>query len=742
MTFLLDERDDLPTIKVDNSNVDIPGFFGAVGNAASRAALETNSNFRLQRERDWVRTELADKVADRVNLEDAISQAGDRFDHLNEAPTSYEEALTQYGSEAVGWYLQAAREQAKADPAAWADVDLSDDGIEATINERLKTEYDDLSAAAKLVPQGAGMAELLGGIVGVTADIRNVPFLLMGGGSGSLFRVATREAFINAGAEALFLGSQFEMADRLGIEDPNVGETLALAAAGGAVLGAGVEGIGRGINWYRQRNAVPPILTDTGLDDVTATSILDEFEDIAQTTTETPFTDMSQRWDTLVLENPLNIPRNEDEVPWARQTEADMRDGGSEDQIEARIAEQEAYAADEWSRIVTEYPEMDWAYPLTQTIIKRGGIARFVERDGERVLSPVAQELEARGVTSKTYPGLWRKDGHTDLDNLVADEIPGLGEVLPVDRQTGYFEPQGLIDAIANELTAKVRTPMNGDIAARMARIDEGPDLRIDERPVATEAQIVDDLTIDPRAFSTPEQIDEAVNNYLAQNGDLEYLSSERHAELLRNMREVGGSVDDALDRVVDDIIENQTRSAQSQEARDGQGNTPGGNDGTGSRPVAETGPAASRPGQLAGEPTGGSQRNAPVAEPAFETTGAGEQSVIAGVDPITQRQRLEADQARQIDGGTAATDFGLFDMNARNQGDMFDDVTSSEARAVQDQLMADLREEMAEFQGYDLMIRGENGERAFSEIVNETLEGIEAAETFADLLQLCGRTE
>lgn len=79
--------------------------------------------------------------------------------------------------------------------------------------------------------------------------------------------------------------------------------------------------------------------------------------------------------------------------------------------------------------------------PFTQEIMKRGGI------DPQ---SPAASELRQLGVTSKTAPGLFRRGGLSDLDNLAAVEFDNtLG--LAADDTGNYLSRQGVLDAIAGE---------------------------------------------------------------------------------------------------------------------------------------------------------------------------------------------------------------------------------------------------------------------------------------------------
>ncbi len=55
------------------------------------------------------------------------------------------------------------------------------------------------------------------------------------------------------------------------------------------------------------------------------------------------------------------------------------------------------------------------------------------------------------------------------------------------------------------------------------------------------------------------------------------------------------------------------------------------------------------------------------------EETPEGTQTLVPGVEPITQRQRLERRQERPMRGGKAPCDKGLFDDEARRQLDMLD---------------------------------------------------------------------
>lgn len=75
--------------------------------------------------------------------------------------------------------------------------------------------------------------------------------------------------------------------------------------------------------------------------------------------------------------------------------------------------------------------------------------------------------------------------------------------------------------------------------------------------------------------------------------------------------------------------------------------------------------------------------------------TAAGEQTLIPGVAPVTERQRLEAAGAKPLAGGNAPAG-GLFDTGARAQTDLMDmlPIAQGENGAVilrRDQAMAEV---------------------------------------------------
>lgn len=87
-------------------------------------------------------------------------------------------------------------------------------------------------------------------------------------------------------------------------------------------------------------------------------------------------------------------------------------------------------------------------YPVLLTLKRAGGVAPD---------SPLAGELRAMGISNKTMPGLFRKDGMGAADNLVQSEYPLFSAM--ADDGNGYVAERDLLDAIRLEMSGTpVRT--------------------------------------------------------------------------------------------------------------------------------------------------------------------------------------------------------------------------------------------------------------------------------------------
>jgi hypothetical protein len=158
-----------------------------------------------------------------------------------------------------------------------------------------------------------------------------------------------------------------------------------------------------------------------------------------------------------------------------------------EEKKAVRAAEKKRLAAERRAKAAAAREPKVQKRPFTAYMARIGGIAPH---------GPVARELRHNGVTPRTTPGLFRKTGYTDLDNIPAREHPDLAWVLPVDDSSGYFEQQGLIDAIVSEAAG---TPLVfGDEAIAQAERQEFLEAEADaarsEQEETTETAVDQDI--------------------------------------------------------------------------------------------------------------------------------------------------------------------------------------------------------------------------------------------------------
>ena len=376
--------------------------------------LETDANFVSYKTKIAVRDEKIDEALGRLDRAEV-------WGHLVEQGVAPDVPFNEFADNLMDTnlsyripMLKYAREKAFENMEDWADLDLTDYGIEAETNRRLQAEYAEAKTLVEMMPSGQGAAEFVGGMAGVTADVRNVPFLLLGGGSGSLVRIMGREAAYNMAAEAAFLPSQFEMADRLEIQDPDVVETLAMAAGAGAVLGGGVELAARALRYIKGRNQVQEPLPGYSLEDTEA--IIDAVEDVLVSGNPDPeviakIPDAFEKEPPFLLENPIN-PEKPPLIARPRPPQEPVAPAEPPilppPDIEAQQGELLA-AADEAERAGPKgkRPLLNAFTRRSYTAIENGQKVKKVSGMGIDPDGPVGQELKARGVTHKTAPGLF-----------------------------------------------------------------------------------------------------------------------------------------------------------------------------------------------------------------------------------------------------------------------------------------------------------------------------------------------
>jgi hypothetical protein len=282
VTFLLN-KDTAGGYRVGPSRA-ITSYSGGLGASFEKSALENNANFRLQRETVARRDEVARTAAralgqgpmrrlvEEQNAKAKAMGLSSKVIEPSNDPAEMAYALGSNGSKAI---LDLARQEVAKNPSAFRGIDFTEEGIDKFVAEKLQAEHQDAVDALEMMPSGRFSAELIGGMAGMTADIKNAPFLFLGGGSGSILKVFAREAMLNVTAEAAFIPDQFKMADVLDIPEPDVLTNLLLAAGAGGALGVGVEALGRGLRYAMTMGRKP---TPVGADPMTFEAAVGEAE--------------------------------------------------------------------------------------------------------------------------------------------------------------------------------------------------------------------------------------------------------------------------------------------------------------------------------------------------------------------------------------------------------------------------------------------------------------------------------
>lgn len=734
MTFFINGPETMPTIKANAPAVDLPTWGQGLGAGIASAQLETDSNFVADRRRQDVKSGIALDVARRIGgdvLSQRMKDAG-----MSESLASTFETMTKRGFKQLSPELQdfvfaEALKEAAINPEAWADVDFSEDTIDAQTNEKLRLEYQDAQQILEMMPSGRGSAEFVGGMAGMTVDVKNLPFLAMGGGSGSIVRVMGREAAINMAAEGVFLPSQFEMAERLDIPDPNVVSQLAMAAGAGAVLGGGLTAAQRGWSYFKGRNQTPSI---GRMDSVQTQAMIDRVEDILTSDTSQPFAQI----DELVaeagedmnpppyrLENPINPERPQllpTATPEITTTPLDAID------VDADVP-------------APKKPAGKRPKSLKSFVVDEGGIWK-----GD----------EGGDVSAIEYrrPGFLKKNKR--VDSTAGNNEGGLtlDDMRSRAVEDGYL-PEGatindLLDALDGDVRGSTRTysQRDGMLAAEWDDFDgitrENPSQNdapndfqsaVEEYEAMRPSPTYIDRELMDMLPDAEAEIQNTFNTWVQESGWSNFLTANEKDEILSVLQERGGDPDLLTEMVIGreldyaEIPEFQGRDAPFN-PNDPRAELPGQGAGVAGQP-------RSQPGEARDSRTGGSDGKSSAR--ASESTVAGDQTLIDGVTPVTTRERLQSQQDAPLRGGDAAADDGLFDVGSRSQADMFSDPTSPEARAMQDTVAQDMRGDIEADGDFNLDIETpDGGTRVMS--ANDLLNYLDEGDAFSARIDLCGK--
>jgi hypothetical protein len=120
-----------------------------------------------------------------------------------------------------------------------------------------------------------------------------------------------------------------------------------------------------------------------------------------------------------------------------------------------------------------------------ETLQKRPLIASVRSRIGKiDPDGPFGRELYARGVNAQTAPGLFRRGGLKDLDNIPATEHPDIAQQTGIAEDGLYLDQVRILDLIVNEVSGRPTPLNNQEMLQREAQAE------LDDAEMAAQAEI------------------------------------------------------------------------------------------------------------------------------------------------------------------------------------------------------------------------------------------------------------
>lgn len=735
MTFFLGEKTGLQR---RGPNVALPTNAEGVGAAITTYFREIDTFNGVSDRTEMEKVNLGKSAGERLGIETlnqwyTENDAG--YDHLRPAPTTVDDFISMHGERGTDMILEMARKKAAEDPEAWRDMDMSPEGINARVTEGLKAS-DAVDAENLALSPNPVRNAIVGGLAAGVLDPVNLAALPFGLGGGSLLRVMGREAVINGTIEGIQQPTRAKTAELLGREAPGFVESVAQGAVFGAVLGGVMDAIPRGMRalaYYREAKRVE---VDPSISRPTQEAGIQAAEQAIAT---------GRPVDEAVTRAILAEP------PAAKRPLI-------LDESMAVTPEPTALAPDP----ITEMPlaPVEGIQSTTDQIVAtaKSGLAKankgtkevlgWLKRGGVDPNGWLGTELKARGLNHKSYPGLFKKGGVTDIDNIVADEldqvIPGISYRAGRDGTGTYLDRDGLLRVLDEELGPAKRTKVyERDYVPERAWADPDPEQR---------GFMVDDL--EARKFAEPDTWQETlvadVEGFIESRG-FNLLPRERD-EILSVVTTRGGDVEDlvysAMSREIDEgeqaVVRAQRGEAYGRPASD----VPWGEE-TGLGPVPDS-PDGGPVGQPQAAPGNAPESGARAGEFAVERTDIGDQFVIPGtreapgVDKTRQQAEIEArkiqSKMRRLNQARVEDDVdGLF---AAKTVDMFDDLNSPEAQSFMDANVQAMRD-MLDEGDFEVSAMADDGRAltSLSDILDEIDDDATLMREF-DLCRFGGTTE
>lgn len=270
MTFFLSQRAQMPD-QAPALPQDVPSWLEHAAASHSARSIEGDKWFYSTRRRGAVLNEMIDELGGPSAI---VAAAPDRWftglrDPQGALRVSEDDFLAWQRTEDVeSLVFDMVADRVTFDPVGWGNRPRTVPQFEAEVNRRMRAELDE--ARSVMGMDERFWAELSGALVADMFDQTTIPLLFFGGSPAAVARYVATEAALNVAAETAMLPREFAQAERLGLDDPDVLERLAMAAAAGVVLSGAVAGVYRAATYRTARARIEADERPGNLDPVTA----------------------------------------------------------------------------------------------------------------------------------------------------------------------------------------------------------------------------------------------------------------------------------------------------------------------------------------------------------------------------------------------------------------------------------------------------------------------------------------
>lgn len=202
-----------------------------------------------------------------------------------------------------------------------------------------------------------------------------------------------------------------------------------------------------------------------------------------------------------------------------------------------------------------------------------------VKRIGIHPDGALAAELRAQDITPSTVPGLFKRTGVKDMDNLPADEWPDWAPKIGEDGQ-GYLDRQGIIDALIEENAgrpvqvgrqAELQAELDAKAELEQARANGELDATVDAAPEADLGFI--DIAARDQDIRTDQErrsdIEATTREAIGSTGLEGVLSDAEIGSVVDRLDANGGNVEDALWWAAERELEDAGRERTENDAED-----------------------------------------------------------------------------------------------------------------------------------------------------------------------------